>query len=514
MEIQPEFPRHDEIHIISDLHMGGDKPDFQILRETRRLAGFIRWVSAQRPEDQVVLVLNGDVIDTLAEEVGGYVATSNAVSTLERIMNDCSFEQVWSALADFVKKPNRRLVIVIGNHDIELALQAVQHSIVTRISGEDVTARGQIEFSTVGAGYTCMVGNARIFCIHGNEVDPWNFVRYEDLSKLARRLNAGRTLEPSEWEPNAGTRMVKDVMNNVKRRYAWIDLLKPETQAAVGVLLVLDPSQVGKISRLPGIVGELAKGGLEFHGRLGGETLTAAPAGTRTIPVDQLLGPNVAQGVKLGIASTQKPADLLAREMLLQAESKCANPAAQAGPAAAAAQPAMQDQTLGLPRLVFDRLTGWISGVGKDEALRRALQDWLADDKTFDHRVTDYTFKNVTKAVGSGIDFIVTGHTHLHKAIDMGGRRYYFNTGTWIRLLRFTPAMLQDNASFNPVFKVLEDGCMSTIDEADFAGESFVLDRTSTVRIKADSSGTTGSLATVTGADTIEWNEVESFPRV
>ena len=39
-------------------------------------------------------------------------------------------------------------------------------------------------------------------------------------------------LEPSEWGPNAGTKMVKDVMNEVKRRYAWIDLLKPETQAA------------------------------------------------------------------------------------------------------------------------------------------------------------------------------------------------------------------------------------------------------------------------------------------
>ena len=33
---------------------------------------------------------------------------------------------------------------------------------------------------------------------------------------------------------NAGTRMVKEVMNEVKRRYAWIDLLKPETSAAVG----------------------------------------------------------------------------------------------------------------------------------------------------------------------------------------------------------------------------------------------------------------------------------------
>ena len=35
--------------------------------------------------------------------------------------------------------------------------------------------------------------------------------------------------------------MVKDMMNGIKSRYAWVDLLKPETDAAVGVLLALDP---------------------------------------------------------------------------------------------------------------------------------------------------------------------------------------------------------------------------------------------------------------------------------
>lgn len=42
------IPAHDEIHVISDIHMGGPA-GFQILRETKRLCNFIRWVSAQRP---------------------------------------------------------------------------------------------------------------------------------------------------------------------------------------------------------------------------------------------------------------------------------------------------------------------------------------------------------------------------------------------------------------------------------------------------------------------------------
>src|ERR1051326_1448041 len=161
-----DFPKYDELYVISALHMAGDRPELQLFRETKRLAGFIRWVAGQRPDGQVGLVLNGDVIDTLAEDVGGYVATTNAVTALERIMDDASFSVIWSALADYIKKPNRTLIIAVGNHDIELALPQVQRLIATRLAEDDPAAHGRIEFSTVGAGYTCNVGKARVFCTH------------------------------------------------------------------------------------------------------------------------------------------------------------------------------------------------------------------------------------------------------------------------------------------------------------------------------------------------------------
>ncbi|MDQ3582756.1 MAG: hypothetical protein M3495_14620 [Pseudomonadota bacterium] len=41
-----DLPTFDEVHVISDIHMGG-KPGFQILRETSRLANFVRWVATQ-----------------------------------------------------------------------------------------------------------------------------------------------------------------------------------------------------------------------------------------------------------------------------------------------------------------------------------------------------------------------------------------------------------------------------------------------------------------------------------
>ena len=203
-------------------------PGFQILRETKRLANYILRLARQRPQGTLALVLNGDVFDTLAEDVIGYVAVDDAEATVQRIMDDASFAPIWQAMAVFVKLEGRKLVFVIGNHDIEIALPPVQRLILSRLAAKDALARTRIEFATAGAGFTCMVGNSRVFCIHGNEVDGWNYNRYEDLAKLARRMNAGLSLAQEEWHPNAGTKMVKEVMNSVKRTYAWIDLLKPE----------------------------------------------------------------------------------------------------------------------------------------------------------------------------------------------------------------------------------------------------------------------------------------------
>jgi hypothetical protein len=303
-------------------------------------------------------------------------------------------------------------------------------------------------------------------------------------------LNAGRALDPSEWQPNAGTKMVKDVMNEVKRKFAWIDLLKPEAQAAAGVLLALDPAQIAKINRLLPIVGVRARGGQEVDQRLSADGFTAAaPAAQPALRADQLLGPNLTQGIRSTPSTGSQGAD----QMLLAAEKTYENRGAGAPGA---------EETLGTGQLVWDRLTGWITGMGPDEALRRALKDWLADDKTFKVDAPDETYKGVTENVGTDMDFIVTGHTHLERAIPMGGGRYYFNTGTWIRLLRFDDAILGDAAAFKDVYKVLTDGTMQAIDNASFGGKPFVLDQTSAVCIKVDDQGTVGELVHVTGDGT------------
>jgi len=478
------YPQYDEVHVISDLHMGGVEADFQILKQTTRLANFIRWVSEQSPSANVALVLNGDVIDTLAENTNNYVAVDNAVEVVEGIINREPFKQIWDALAEFVHKANRSLIIVIGNHDIEMAFPQVQNFVVSRLSAGNLEARARIEFSTMGAGYICQVGDANVFCTHGNEVDPWNFLRYEDLSKAARRLNSSRSLDPKDWEPNAGTKMVKDVMNLVKRKYKWIDLLKPEAQAAVGVLLVLDPAQADKIGKLMPIVGKKLTGDKQVNQRLSADGYSAAEEEPST-DVDQLLGKNVLQSMKGGIDSSTSIDDLLlGAETSFETHDTFDQPATD---------------MLGTGQVIWDRLTGWIRGIGKDEALRRALLDWLEGDETFDRNNEDDTFKEVTASIGSSLDFVITGHTHLDRSIPLPGGRHYFNCGTWIRLLRFTSEMLKDTDSFKPYYDVLENGSMQAIDETAGWSDPLLLDQTSAVCIKIKDKRTIGELAHIGG---------------
>jgi hypothetical protein len=71
----------------------------------------------------------------------------------------------------------------------------------------------------------------------------------------------------------------------------------------------------------------------------------------------------------------------------------------------------------------------------------------------------------------------------------MGNGRYYFNTGTWIRLIRLTDAVLSDPTAFRAVYEVLEKSTMEALDAARIGDDPLVLDRTSTVRIRADNGG-------------------------
>lgn len=498
------YPRQfQELYVVSDLHMGGE-PGFQIFNRGPRLAAFVDYVAAQRPADDVALVLNGDVVDSLAEAgVPDYVALDGdtAVHMVRRITEDPAFAPVWDALAAFVKRPRRHLVIVVGNHDIELALPIVEDWIRRRLSEDDAGAQSRITFATHGAGFACLVGAVRVFCTHGNEVDEWNWVDYNLLGQLANAINAGRAGDRDKWKPNAGTRLVKDVMNTVKRRYPFVDLLKPETAAVAGVLMAVDAETFKKIdlTAIVPVLRDKVRGGLITRNLLGADALSLEGVSRHQVADEMtrhLLGPRLREAVResRGEASVGPEDAMLLEAGYLVAQAKRASDNVVIGDTIA---------TLG----AWDLVAGWVGLVDKVEGLRRALADWLADDTTYDATSTDDpTYDAVRAGVADTVDVVITGHTHLARALSLGGDRLYFNCGTWIRLLRLTTEALAADVFESTVWPQLIKPSVLDLDTSLIPGPGgdgvpLLYDRTNAAHVSNQGDRVVCELLRVTGGD-------------
>jgi UDP-2,3-diacylglucosamine pyrophosphatase LpxH len=480
--------------------MGGRKngdADFQIFNRGRRLANFIRYVAGRRPTDDVALVLNGDIIDSLAEkkEVPGYVALDapTAEAMMEHLYSDASFTMVWKELASFAKTPKRHLVLVVGNHDIELSLPAVEASIRERLGGDDLDAQSRIVFATHGGGFACHVGGARVFCTHGNEIDEWNWVDYNLLGQLANAINGGRAADRDKWKPNGGTRFVIDVMNTIKLRYPFIDLLKPEIAAVAGVIVAVDKNVLKGIdfAEVFPILRDKVAGGLVTKNLLGAanENLSAVPPQALAEEItQQLLGPSFGEAVRAARPVQVEDELLLTAGAAVRAGRKASLTAAVDGTSA----------TLGW----WDVFAAKVGLVDRIEGLRRAFKDWITDDKTYRVDTRDETYERMQERVGDGVDYVVTGHTHLARALRTRKNRFYYNSGTWIRLLRLTDEVLADTKTFaEQVWKVLDSGRMSDLDTAMITGkngtQSLIFDRTNAVYIRTEGSRVVGDLLRV-----------------
>jgi hypothetical protein len=340
------------------------------------------------------------------------------------------------------------------------------------------------------------VGKARVFCTHGNEVDDWNWVDYNLLGQLGNALNGGRAVKSSEWKPNAGTRLVIDVMNVVKRHYPFVDLLKPEVAAVASVLLALDREVFRKIDlgdAFP-VLRDKVRGSLVTRNLLSAgatDFSSVSPEVVADAVAQQLLGPGYREAIS---EQRRRRVDRTEDELLLAAgeaiaEGRTANDALTAEEGTG---------TLG----GWDLFAGWVGLVDREEGVRRALSDWLEDDSTFEIDAKDALFERMADRASDQVRFVVTGHTHLARALPLGSGRYYYNCGTWIRLLRLTEEAVRDPKTFDErVWPVLTAGKMSILDDARIPSPDgdvpLLFDRTNAVRISEDGGVVKGDLLRV-----------------
>jgi len=435
------LPAFDEIHVVSDLHLGGDK-NFQVFNLGATLGKFITHLSQQPEGRDVAFVINGDFVDFLSHATGSrYLDPEGAIGILSKITQDSAFAPVWKALAKFVKTPARTLVVVLGNHDLELALPWVQAWLRNFLAGHDAAARGRVMFSCEGAGFACTVGGKKVLCVHGNEVDAWNLTDYEQLRRVSRDITFGHAHK--DWTPNAGTKLVVDVMNGVKATYPFVDLLKPEAQAAVPTLVALNPGSAGYISRrIVPIAARLTWD--KVRSMTGFLSTRSAQEAAEPETFDHFMGQVFAR------PASDSRALLQATEARLQRGD---NPLDLI-------KGDQQEAYLGKMGALFD----WIQDKPRSEVLRAATEG-LLKDTSFKLDEKDSTFTSLDQQISADIDFLIAGHTHFERAIvRQNGGGYYFNCGTWIRLMQYTPEMLSSETEFAKVFKTLGKKNMAALD--------------------------------------------------
>lgn len=438
----------EKLFVISDIHLGG-APGFQIFDQGPQLSWLIQHITHLETNGLVGLVLNGDVVDFLAEEPAMYLDSGKAIPKLNRIMDDPSFASVWQACATLVTTPNRRLIFVLGNHDVELAFPEVQEFIYQKLCEQNEAARGRLSFQMSGHGFACRVGTAKVLCMHGNESDDWNPVDHHSLSKVIQAQN--RDMPIPSWTPNAGTKMVIDIMNDVKREFAWVDLLKPETKIVPKLLFALRPQLWPKLRLLPAIGARKVWDGW----RKNVDLLSVEDQQTQDSKEIQQFENDMMTTFHI------KRQDLSGTDMLDQILADMTTEIERGTAPEDFLDPESDVELLGFGGAIVDL----IRGRSTEDNMHDALKKWTDGDQTFQIDFEDDTFKTLDSLAGSSIDFLIAGHTHLRRAIKrQNGSGFYFNSGTWIRLMEITQEMLGDKTSFNKLWQILENGKMETLD--------------------------------------------------
>ncbi len=472
------------VYVVSDLHLGGHtagpvgerKPagargggaaprpargplDLRIFREAAALAWAVDEIAqrhAGAAGGRAALVLNGDIVDFLAAPAARAFDPEGARAELERLTNDPAQRPAWQALRRFVAAGAGELVLVIGNHDLELAMHDTGEYLLHYLTGGDRSLGERVVVCYDGRGFECAVGGRRLLAVHGNAVDPWNDVDYALLGAYAtaRRLGTRRP----ELRPNAGTTLVVEHLNAVKRDYQWVDLLKPEQDGAAMVAAALDEARRPPIGLM--LENVFTRGAAMRQAAFVSEAPGAARPPASPPAARPLAGPPTAHPP----ASPTAAGPGAARPAVGDLDAALRE--ARANDAAGVRALDLVDRDAGRDRMLS--ASAVLPGLFKlkmGASLRDVLRERLPHDHSFDPLAEDEAFHALDDRTDPGVDFLIAGHTHLERSLKRRrGPGYYFNSGTWVRLVEIPPPLLTSDAAFAPALAALEEGTLAALE--------------------------------------------------
>ena len=301
--------------------------------------------------------------------------------------------------------------------------------------GEHIGLTGQHDFEFIYDGEAYQIGRALIE--HGNRYDAFNVVDYDGLRRLRSLLSRGQAV-PADYNFAAptGSHIVAEVMNPIKADYRIIDLLKPENEAAIPVLMAIEPGYRKVLTRMaalglqarkhklaapamPSFAGDISSsGGASFGDDSFASDISshsAAPDPLETI-MRERLGGKASQVMAAGAATTGFAEDISARETI--------------------------DRTMGIARLLLSNSRDAIQT--RLPALLAAVRS-VQCDTTFARDAECFTeyLGAARELAAGGFDYVIFGHTHAARDVALPAGARYLNLGTWADLILFPSHILK-----------------------------------------------------------------------
>lgn len=385
-------------YLFSDLHIGIDEPESLFAGGTvlpRLLADLVAQPMPVR------IILNGDTFDFLLAEGEPLLDAGCASAAARRLVRSDLGAAVLRQLGRLLAKGGE-VWIRLGNHDLELALPAVQAVIRTGLA-QPAGVAARLRFATGERPMLLDVGGARVLITHGEHDDPFNRIDYDKLLPCAAA--APRT--GSAFEYPAGSLLMRKIVSPLRRKYdlRFLDFLKPDFQGAVLVGLAVAPQACRELFQ--GAAWDI---GWQLLGRGGADMAFAAGA---------------AQQPELGLAA--------------RIDDSALSPAEQneLGDFVAETEDGVSFAPGGLSQQLRAKLLR--AGLSLYARAHRALAGRAGDD--FFRIEPGAAEVDWAAALGRrhGADAVLTGHTHAARFSHAAGK-VYINSGTWIWLMRLPPA--------------------------------------------------------------------------
>lgn len=429
------------------------KRGFRLCTHADAIVNFVEQRTRDAKLGTTEIVLNGDTVDFLAEvdQAGAGKAATWASFTADPRTAVAKFKAivdrdkaVFDSFGPFLDAGGR-LTVLLGNHDVELSLPAVRRELRKALG---VKPHHDFEFLFDGEAY--IVGDALIE--HGNRYDAWNQIDYDALRHIRSFQSRGLPVPPHHvFTPPAGSDMVTTVINTIKEEYAFIDLLKPETEAVAPILLALEPGYRTRIATIAMLIDQTRSHGLitATTPTFGGDVRSDKEIGT--IPGMDTAGPASQPTPDKGSSSPKARSkrddglkDALrsalggeADAFLQDIDAQIAeiDPGSQLGRDVSAGD--FASRIFGFAALLFGRTSQPYTK--RLPALLRAMRGLQNPDTFNPDKETAKEYLNAASELArdGGFRYVVFGHTHLAKKVPLGDGRFYFNSGTWADVLQF-----------------------------------------------------------------------------